>query len=119
MLVVHDNRQRRCQNGLDEINERRLRRRGVLRDLRREQKTDGRAADADMAQKQRRLERKTREKRHLGKEVEPDRTHRSRNCRNFAKQQDRQHFKSAEQDVEIRDHNAAKPTDTQLAERAI
>ena len=45
--------------------------------------------------------------------------HRSRNCRNFAKQQDRQHFKSAEQDVEIRDHNAAKPTDTQLAERAI
>ena len=72
-----------------------------------------------MAQKQRRLERKTREKRHLGKEVEPDRTHRSRNCRNFVKQQDRQHFKSTEQDVEIRDHDAAKPADTQLAERAI
>ena len=87
MLVVHDNRQRRCQNGLDEINERRLRRRGVLRDLRREQKADGRAADADMAQKQRRLERKARKKRDVGKNIQPEAAVKRADRRELSEQQ--------------------------------
>ncbi len=119
MLVVHDDRQRRCQNGLDEINERRLRRRGVLRDLRREQKADGRAADADMAQKQRRFERKAREKRNAREYLQPQAAVKRTDRRNLTEHQQEKELQTADEHVERRDHERAEPRQTQFAERAV
>jgi hypothetical protein len=119
MLVVHDDRQRRCQNGLDEINERRLRRRGVLRDLRREQKADGRAADADMAQKQRRFERKARKKRNAREYLQPQAAVKRTDRRNLTEQQQEKELQTADEHVERRDHERAEPRQTQLAERTV
>lgn len=59
-LVEADHRQERCQNGLDEVDERSLGRGGVFRDLGGEQKADGGAEDADVAQQQRGPEREAR-----------------------------------------------------------
>ena len=119
MLVVHGYCQRRRQNRLDKVNERSLGRGGILRDLRCKQKAKSCAADADMAQKECRSERKARKERDAGKNIQAQTLIERADRRDLAEQQQHEHFQSSDKDVKIRDHHTAQPVDTQLAERAV
>ena len=85
----------------------------------REQKADGRAADADMAQKERRLEREARKERHGSKKLESQARIKRADRRDLAEQQQKQQLQPAGEQVEGRDRERAQPRQAQLAERTV
>ena len=118
-LAEADHRQKRCQNGLDQIDEGGLGRGGVFRDLGGEQKAEGGAEDADVAQQQRGPEREAGEERHVGENVQPETAVERADGGDVTEQQEREQLQPAEDHVEGRDDQPAEPRDAQLAECAV